>query len=798
MLRHRLVPMASDAKFGHLINIAVRTKARLIISTELSEEGLRVAKELGIPFVLADQLETATGDRPNPEFSAAPNQICVILPTSGSSGYPKLVPLSHSNLLSGANSVVSSLRLIEGETCLVLWKQHHIGGLVDLLLAPLISGGTILNGGEFSGAEALRFLSEQKPDWIQFVPATMRETITRIKAIDAVIETPPRFVRCVGATLDKELWSEAESAIRCPVVHTYGLTEASPLVSSTTPASEPWEMGSAGVSCNTEVRLIPIEHAPPGHEHSGEIAIRGPGVFAGYFDSESGTACFTEDRFFRTGDTGFFDSAGNLVVAGRISNDVNRGGIVTNLDHVEASIARIAPSLQLVAYSFPHKTLGSDFGCLYVETDLEGRQDLLGFLRSELPSNLVPSEAFAVAALPLGETGKPDRELARQIATSRKVISVDKPEAIDEIWEIVSKVWAEELDSSPESSFVRAGGDSLSAVRIVASLQDQLKINLNAVALFPEDTAITLTQKVSGQLPISEPTGGLWGQTPDPGDFKWFGGETAEDLFKSLENLNDVDFARRIQSGLSIFTLEELRSLASYTDELTTAQHLEMATRLLGRWISFSEENTGRVWNRKKLAPSVMDYATPSGAPGGLTLIAFSGNQGRLMIPISAFLAAAPDSLARIVVVDDPKRKHFEDGVEGVSDTAAELTDALLNLIGRPDSKRLVFMGTSAGGLMAYLGALSAGADRAALVSPDSLRRHFSLELAVRREKELGAFLLETRIISGRSRRDLAGVIRGARLDNSRLRIDWSTSHNVLSSAVNRSHLKKLLKWLLD
>ncbi len=114
--------------------------------------------------------------------------------TSGSTGRPKIVPLSHRNVCASARDVCRSMGLGPDDRCLLMWEQYHIGGLVDLLMAPLASGGCIIATGGFNAPLFFELLPKARPTWYQGVPTTLNELV--ILAQRNGISARPSSLRC--------------------------------------------------------------------------------------------------------------------------------------------------------------------------------------------------------------------------------------------------------------------------------------------------------------------------------------------------------------------------------------------------------------------------------------------------------------------------------------------------------------------------------------------------------------------------------------------------------------------------
>ena len=243
-----------------------------------------------------------------------PNDTALILLTSGSTGRPKLVPLTHRNVCISARDVSVSLDLSSNDRCLSMWELFHIGGLVDMLLAPLHSGGSIIATAGFSSMDFFSYSEEFSPTWFQGVPTTFFELV-RYANLNSIRKIAPqqRFVRSVAAPLSIEMAGHITDLFDAPVITTFGMTEAGPLITSTslTPSNNP--AGSVGKSCGTEIATVDSKWNFLGLGEEGEIIVRGENVFSGYENDPIANENIFHKDWFRTGDIGYLDQQYNLL-----------------------------------------------------------------------------------------------------------------------------------------------------------------------------------------------------------------------------------------------------------------------------------------------------------------------------------------------------------------------------------------------------------------------------------------------------------------------------------------------------
>ncbi len=436
----------------------------------------KTAQRSGITVLDVDMLPA---DTPQVDLHPpAPDDTAMVLLTSGSTGRAKRVPLSHRNVCTGARDVSLSLNLSPQDRCLSMWELFHVGGLVDLLLAPLHSGGTVIATTGFDATRFFDLLAKRKPTWFQAVPTALGE-LRLLAGHDAtVVESHSlRFLRSVAAALSPALMAEIETLFRVPVLQTFGMTEASPLICSTGFAAADRIPGSVGRSCGTEIGVFDDDwqHQPRGSE--GELAIRGPNVFSGYEADPAANEAAFRGGWFRTGDLGRIDAEGRLFLTGRIKELVNRGGEKINLREVDDALLAHPAVDEAAAFPVPHRTLGEDVTAAVVLRPgaTATAEDLRQALSDRLAAFKIPRQIIFLSSLPRNAVGKIDRrQLAADALTQiEKSAAAGVADATDAEVRIAA-VWARELGLprvGPEEDFVRLGGDSLSALRVLLAVE---------------------------------------------------------------------------------------------------------------------------------------------------------------------------------------------------------------------------------------------------------------------------------------------------------------------------------------
>jgi O-succinylbenzoic acid--CoA ligase len=343
-----------------------------------------------------------------------PERIAVLMPTSGTTGEPRLVLLSHRALVAAARASAENLG-IEDDRWLLSLPLAHVGGLGVLVRSLWNRRAVALFSVEKS---LLRELD-------RFVVACERLRVTLVSLVPTLLERllappvswrPPASLRAVlvgGAAIPRQLIARAR-AVGIPALPTYGMTETCAQISTGRYAArlEPprpgHELFPSGVPlAGTEVRLV-----------DGLLEVRSPMLLSGYLGEP---ASAPRDRFFATHDRAFLDERGELTITGRASDLIITGGENVDPLEVEAALQTLPGVLLAYVFGVPDVTFGERIAALVV-FDGPSPRDLETFsagLRSRIASYKLPRLLECVPELPLTPSGKLDRRAARALFAAR-------------------------------------------------------------------------------------------------------------------------------------------------------------------------------------------------------------------------------------------------------------------------------------------------------------------------------------------------------------------------------------------
>ncbi len=314
-------------------------------------------------FTLAcDHPQAASSDGPT-----EPDDIALLLHTSGTTSRPKLVPLTHENICASAANIAATLELVESDRGLNVMPLFHIHGLMAGLLASIVAGGSVVCTKGFDQADFFPLLDAVRPTWYTAVPTMHQAILGASRANRDVIERSQlRFVRSSSASLPPKIMRDLEDAFGVPVIEAYGMTEAAHQIASNPLPPAERKVGSVGRPAGPEVAVMGSGGELLGAGEIGEIVIRGASVTTGYEANLEANASAFIGSWFRTGDEGVVDADGYLSITGRLKEMVNRGGEKVTPRQIDEVLLEHPAVAQAVAFSVGHPTLGEDLAAAVV------------------------------------------------------------------------------------------------------------------------------------------------------------------------------------------------------------------------------------------------------------------------------------------------------------------------------------------------------------------------------------------------------------------------------------------------
>ncbi|MGE2736306.1 class I adenylate-forming enzyme family protein [Mycolicibacterium vaccae] len=335
-----------------------------------------------------------------------PNDTALIAFTSGTTGQPKGVPLTHANLLASVRAVMRAWRWTSADRlvhALPLYHQHGLSGLH----ATLIAGSSAHILGRFDAVRLAATIRAQHATVLFGVP-TIYQGLVDAAGVTAEMLDSLRLATSGSAPLSVGLFHRVQTELGVTPLERYGLTETGLDVSNL--YDGPRRPGAVGYPLpGVEVRLGNPD-GTPAESGQGEILLRGPQVFAGYLDDPAATAAaFTAEGWFRTGDLGTVLDDGALAVTGRIKEIIVTGGINVSPVEVEEVLTTHPAVTEAGVAGVPDDRWGEAVAAWVVVQCPVDIDDLLAHCRERLAPFKCPKRITTVEHLPRNAMGKIQR-----------------------------------------------------------------------------------------------------------------------------------------------------------------------------------------------------------------------------------------------------------------------------------------------------------------------------------------------------------------------------------------------------
>ena len=387
--------------------------ARLVIA---GPSGVPAVEPIERPKVLPDELDRLLSSDPAPMVERAADDLAVLIFTAGTAGSPKAAMLSHGNLHSNIRQIQATPEraLRPDDVSYGVLPMFHIFGLNVVLGVSLYAGARVILAERFDPVSALDSLRDHGVTILAGAPPMWQAWVSMTSAPADAFRTV-RIAASGASRLPPETWGAMLHRFDVHIAEGYGLTEASPTVTSS--------VGSAIVDGSigrpipgVEIRLVDADGEDAFLGDPGEIWVRGPNVFKGYWnDPEATAAALTPDGWLRTGDIAVADDKGNLTIVDRAKDLIIVSGFNVFPAEVE-EVLLLHPAVRaaaVVGVEHPHSGEAVK-AYVVVEDDRQvDEETLIEFCARHLARYKCPTKVLFIDDLPQGMGGKVLRRTLR-------------------------------------------------------------------------------------------------------------------------------------------------------------------------------------------------------------------------------------------------------------------------------------------------------------------------------------------------------------------------------------------------
>jgi len=391
----------------------------------LSDIDLSFADDSTRKYLLGDIIEKepdsdfpdrAVLDSLDPE--TAPHELMAIFYTSGSTGIPKGVMLSHRNLVSNTLATVEYLRLTSNDSVIVILPFYYIYGN-SLLLTHVACGGCLVLDNRFLYPEViLDTMEKEKVTGFSGVPSNFMILLNKSSFPERELKDLRYFTQAGGAMAPEVIRRLIDAFPKKEIFIMYGQTEAAPRASYCPPEKLREKIGTIGIPVpGVELKIMDDngDEVPDGE--SGEIVIIGPNVMMGYWNQpEEQDQVLRGGKLF-SGDLARKDEDGYIFIIGRKKEIIKVGGNRVSAKEVEERILENEAIAEAAVYGIPDEVLGEAIrASIVLKQGFElSRKELQKFCRETLAEHKIPKQVEFLGELPKYKSGKVNKLILAEI-----------------------------------------------------------------------------------------------------------------------------------------------------------------------------------------------------------------------------------------------------------------------------------------------------------------------------------------------------------------------------------------------
>jgi amino acid adenylation domain-containing protein len=453
----------------------------------------------------------------------APEDIALLMYTSGSTGQPKAAVHSHRTVLAHGRNSISSHQLSSADRSLLVLPLYHINAECVTLIPTLMSGGSVVVPHRFIVSQFWDWLDDYRCTWTAVVPTIISQLLdwkdpqegNRRSAFARI-----RFVRSSSAPLSPAQQHEFLDKFDLLLIQAMGSSEAGNIFSNPLPPGEN-KIGSPGLAWGFETRIVNREGFDVKPGESGEVLIRGEAVMQGYYKDPEGTvAVLDAEGWLHTGDLAYQDESGYFFILGRSKELIIKGGMNIAPRQIDDVLESHPAVLEAAVIGVPDRHLGEDLVAFVVlRAGIDASEgELLAFCERRLGPFKTPTWIHFAEDLPKGPSGKVQRlRLLDNVAQPSALksapfngnhglargTSAATSDGMPPIEAIIATIWAELLKQPQvdlHSNFFALGGHSLLAIQCLARVREKLSVALSLSDFFEHPTIAQQTVLVERRL----------------------------------------------------------------------------------------------------------------------------------------------------------------------------------------------------------------------------------------------------------------------------------------------------------
>tara|TARA_B100000767_G_C19762099_1_gene535642 strand:- start:1247 stop:2758 length:1512 start_codon:yes stop_codon:yes gene_type:complete len=412
------VPLNLVAGEEQLAYIIGHSESKILFSTKLN---LNLAKKIikksnrNIELIeidkdnFIDELRERDSDLNNLDKS----DNALLMYTSGTTGKPKGVMLTHDNIINGGKNVLVSHELSQKDKALCVLPLYHINGLIVTVMGPLVSNSSLVLSDRFSASNFWNHIQKFKCTWFSIVPTIVSSLLNKYSKIEfkSLDISSVRFGRSASAALAPETHKNFEEKFRIKMIETMGLTETCAPILSNPPYPNPIKYGSPGIPYGNEVKIFDENFVESKRNIIGQICVRGKNVMKEYYKNLEETKKSFYKDWFLTGDLGFMDKDNFVFVKGRIKELIIKGGENISPREIDDILYQHPNILEAAAFGVKCSHYGEkiEAGVVLKIKEISTEEEIIKHCNNFLGKFKSPDKIYFFNELPKGSSGKIQR-----------------------------------------------------------------------------------------------------------------------------------------------------------------------------------------------------------------------------------------------------------------------------------------------------------------------------------------------------------------------------------------------------
>lgn len=351
-------------------------------------------------------------------FRPDPQDVCTIIPTGGTTGFPKAVPRVHECYINNAEYLARAYQLNSLDTMLLMTPVGHNLAMVIGVVGCIFACAKIVLLDSADPGDFCALVEKENVTATALVPVLVSRILEYPESERFDLSTL-RLVYAGGSHSPAELVKKLKAKLGCQYVNGFGMSEG-PITQTRLNDPDKVIENTIGRPCcpYDDFRILDEFGDTLGAGREGELAARGPGIFTGYLKADAENAkAFDRNGYFRTGDMARINPDGTVTITGRIKDIIIRGGENISAVEVEEAVVTYPQIEQASAVGMPDKEMGERV-CVYIKTTDGSRvelKDLVVFLKANKVSVLrIPERIEHVETFPLTKAEKIDKKILRE------------------------------------------------------------------------------------------------------------------------------------------------------------------------------------------------------------------------------------------------------------------------------------------------------------------------------------------------------------------------------------------------